>query len=190
MIITSDSTKKYWLEVRPPDRGDTSDRDATSNQRCYLNKVSTSNWRSHLWLEPSLGYWQEGWLGCTSGATQGYTCLHATVQRGWSNVGTRVHMHTCTFACTHSHQGLWPEEKWLEHAYMATLEPKFLLWSGVDMQAYTDACTHSKQGVGPEEGWLRPACGVNIGHTCFHTIMQWGWVDVGGLVTIHVFGCS
>ena len=37
-----------------------------------------------------------------------------------AGVGSQVDMHTCTDACTHPNQGVWPAEGWLEHACRAT----------------------------------------------------------------------
>ena len=38
----------------------------------------------------------------TYSAMHGHPCLHITMQRSQTDIGSQVHMHNCTDACTHS----------------------------------------------------------------------------------------
>ena len=127
------------------------------------------------------GVWPDkGWVGHTHGTTKGSTCLHTTMQRGWSRCGSWVHMHTCTLynQCMEQQEGYQAYAYWEVHVCTQ-------LWNGggtdrvsqVDMHICTDAFTHLNQGLGPDEGLLGHAYGATEGRICLHATMQSSWED-------------
>ena len=47
--------------------------------------------------------------------TLGCTCLFATMERGGADKESKSYIHTCVNACTHSYQGVRPDEGLLVH---------------------------------------------------------------------------
>ena len=57
------------------------------------------------------------WLGHKHTATHGHPCFHQTMHRGGEDMGSQMDINSCTDACTHSNQGVWPEAGWLGHTH-------------------------------------------------------------------------
>ena len=65
--------------------------------------------------------WDQGWHDFdTHSVTQVHPCFHVSMQRGQPDIGSDLHMHTCTDACTHFNHDVGPEEMLLRHTQYCT----------------------------------------------------------------------
>ena len=137
-------------------------------------------------IHSNQGVWPEvGWLGQTHNATQRHPCFHQLCIGGRADMDSQVDINSCTDACTHSNQGVWPDAGRLGHTHSDTQgHPGFCVnilrgWANMGSQMVINTCpdayTHSKQGVGTQAGWPGTHTQCQTWAPSFPCNSKWSW---------------